>query len=149
MYLNPELKKWYLEDFERLLNLDDDYWNIDSIFLQDILVKINENNNIQTLYSKLDEQDESYLFFTYSSDVELKLFRFIIPQLLSVNPGLSYEYLPPRINLNTGLNNGVELACVTDINYFNVHQIRLGLVSKIPIDHKKFWNLIKNLLSQV
>ena len=149
MYLNPELKAYYLEDFDRLLNLDDAYWTIDSELLQVVLSKINQNKNIQSLYSKHDDKDESYLFFTYSNGVELKLFRFIIPQMLSVIPGLTYEYLPPRINLNTGLNNGVDLACVTDENYFNVHQIRLGLVSADPILHKSFWNLVQNLLGQV
>ena len=149
MYLNPELKAYYLEDFDRLLNLDDAYWTIDSELLQVVLSKINQNKNIQSLYSKHDDKDESYLFFTFSNSVELKLFRFIIPQMLSVIPGLTYEYLPPRINLNTGLNNGVILACVTDENYFNVHQIRLGLVSADPILHKDFWNLVQNLLCQV
>ena len=50
IYLSKQSKKIYLEDFERLLLNDNPFWNIDEE-IKSYLIKINNNENIQTLYS--------------------------------------------------------------------------------------------------
>ena len=52
LYLTDELKQYYMTDFEQLLAYKkSDFWDIDH-GLADVLVKINDSPNLQTIYSK-------------------------------------------------------------------------------------------------
>jgi hypothetical protein len=80
IYLNSRLKKKYMDDFmNRVLPFDGtEAWKLDR-GLADILVSINKNSNIQTIYSKKDSfispgfLHESYLEFCYTPEIELKV----------------------------------------------------------------------------
>lgn len=146
MYLNLKTKTYYQEDFRKLLDEKDSFWKIDSAFLKSILISINRNQKLQTLYSKHDPKEESYLFIAYSKDIELDLFRYRIPQILACNKFIDYEYVAPRINLNREINNGISIGCVRDEDYFNIHHIRLGLTSSNPEEHAVFWSLLERQL---
>ena len=50
LYLSDELKQYYMTDFEKLLTYKkSDFWDIDDGLIN-ILVKINNSQNVQTIY---------------------------------------------------------------------------------------------------
>ena len=60
-YLTRELKEYYITDFQKLLSFkDSEFWDIDEGLI-DILIQINANTNVQTLYSKRYNQIQNTL----------------------------------------------------------------------------------------
>lgn len=161
-YLTKERKKWYLEDFKNLLKIDNPIWKIDSNELKEILIKINSNEYIQTLYSKEADSKkeigdiESYLEFAYNSNIELKLFREIISYFIGkynsndaqFESTCNFEFKPPQENPNLKLSQyQIGLKCTDDINYFKINRIRLTINSYNPNICKEFWiDLISKLM---
>jgi len=87
IYLDKAKKKNYMDYFHALLNCKLEFWQLD-FGLQDILIHINANEYVQTLYSRKYglngfNGDDSYLKFCYSQEIELQIFRFILPDLIS------------------------------------------------------------------
>lgn len=146
MYLNLKTKAYYEEDFRNLLSEKDSFWKIDSAFLERVLISINRNQKLQTLYSKHNPKEESYLFIAYAKDIELDLFRYRIPQILACNKFIHYEYIAPRMNLNREINNGISIGCIREEDYFNIHHIRFGISSSSPEEHEVFWRLLERQL---
>jgi hypothetical protein len=162
IYLTDNLKNRYMHDFEDhvLLYDKENAWKLDS-GLAGSLISINKNPHIQTLYSKkdsfanVDYLHESYLEFCYSSNVELKIFREIIPQfsfdfIREFRSAFYYQFNFPRQNPNfAAASDPVGLDCIDDENYFKINTIRLTLESPIKSIHAKFWHTIEYTLAEL
>jgi hypothetical protein len=160
-YLNESLKKKYMNDFtDRVIPFDgSEAWKLDN-GLAEILLSINSNPYIQSLYSKKDSffnpgfLHESYLEFCYTPEVELKLFREVIPAFnydfnKEFNSLFYYQFSYPRENPNLKEHGLSGLGCVDDKNYFMINTIRLSLESPIKLNHDNFWKRTGESLSKL
>jgi len=162
IYLTPELKAYYMKDFtENVLNCQDDFWKLDADLIN-ALTAINENKNIQTLYSKRHSHqkpigsDESYIMFAYTREVEQQLFKQIIPDITAKHCWsvgfdettcyYAFRYPEPKAE---AVESGVGLACTEDKSYFNISRIRIYLTSHAVEKHNEFWADITAALSAV
>ena len=117
-------------------NSDHDFWSIES-GITTHLNKINRNSNVQTLYSKCAKNcknlsEESYLIIAYTRQVELRIFRKIIPYFIfNYNDSYSichYTFNEPYMREGNDLHPEVlNLSCVDDPSYFNINHIRIEL----------------------
>lgn len=149
IYLTRNLKEYYMVDFDsNVLTSSDEFWALDN-GLKDLLIQINKNIHVQTLYSKkrqfggMLDMLGSYIQIAYTGDVELKIFREIIPYFLVCyntkdQSKFNYMFLPPVVSSDDNLNE-LDLGCLTDINYFNINSIRFELESDDKEIHDKFW----------
>jgi hypothetical protein len=160
IYLSNNLKKKYMHDFlENVLHYNkDNIWKLDA-GLDEILISVNRNPNIQSLYSRKDSFSqadflhESYIELCYSRYLELLLFREVIPSfnydfIKDSQSLFYYQFNYPRQNPN--YSPGSETAgmgCIDDENYFQINTIRLILESPIKSIHEKFWIRVRNSLS--
>jgi len=159
IYLTSDLKAFYTDDFtNNVLPCKDSFWGLPPEIV-DILKTINKNINVQTLYShkkyfdRLDG-DDSNLTFTFTKDVELKIFREIIPYFIACfglnnDSKFSYLFRHPVIKDKTGVKNVCNLASVIDGNYFNVNNLWFNLSSDKKEIHDKFWADIQTKLGQL
>jgi hypothetical protein len=162
IYLNRELKEKYSRDFiSNVITFDSlEAWKLDE-GLHDILREINENEHISTIYSKRcyvaipDCQPLSYLEFCYSQNIELKLFRELIPSMFYQMDPLDgtrfyYDFNFPRNNPNfSEAREKTGLGCLDDEDYFRINTIRLSLESSLPEAHFHFWEAIKKDLAVI
>ncbi|MGB0838369.1 MAG: hypothetical protein ACPGRE_09735 [Flavobacteriaceae bacterium] len=150
MHLNKDLKQYYLEDFQLVLKEPMEFWDLDSLILREALVKINLNPEVQTLYSKHNAKEESYLFLTFSKKVERSLFRYALPFILDQFNARGvfcfYEYLSPRENMNLKVPNNANQGAVNNPEYFQVDHIKIGLETNSEIEHERFWALLIEVL---
>ena len=159
IYLTKQKKSYYSKDFESLLHCKDSEWGVD-MQIKEILISINKNESIQTIYSKLNkfelnmiDNDLSYLEFCYSENIELELFRNTIPFFISkynvdCEAQCYYLFNKPEKNINYIENaEKTGLGCLDDINYFNINNIGIYLRSKNKKIHTHFWNDLKVKLS--
>jgi hypothetical protein len=76
VYLNPERKKYYLQQLDIAKNIKDEVWDLDD-GLELILDKINQSSEIQTILSCKPHgslpEDLSYLHLAYSKKIEKRL----------------------------------------------------------------------------
>jgi hypothetical protein len=157
LYLTEQLKSYYMNDFNELSKLDAEFWSINNE-LKNILININHNESIQTLYSKIPDFSkpslcsESYLEIAYVKEIELQLFRTIIPQFLILfntdeYQKFSYSFFFPRSNANHTGNNRFNIGCITNKNYFNINTIKFELVADENSIHNNFWKKLEMNLS--
>lgn len=158
VYLTSELKSYYINDFNLVLSLSTDFWGIDN-GLKDILININKNSAVQTLYSKKHDfhkpsfEQQSYLKIAYTKEVELELFRFTIPEFLILfntdeYQKFSYFFEPPTLNAN--YRNGeinFNIGCIINEKYFFINTVKFELVSDQESIHNKFWKHLETKLS--
>lgn len=156
-YLTKNKKNVYMDDFKNLLSLEIDFWKIDNQELKDILININKNQNIQTLYSKFVDKSNafdcsSYLTFTYSKKVELNVFRFLVPFFVNeynfnsnrIISRCNYDFYQPKINLNyEKKSKKFGAGCVDNIDYFKINHIKISLESSSLKIHNEFWKDLK------
>lgn len=148
-----------MKDFCNLLNCKMEFWMLDEK-LKDVLVNINTNEYIQTLYSKRYNLNnfngnESYLKFCYYKKLELQLFRFVLPDLVvsfNLKPDtiLIYDFSFPNENLNyTENSDNLGLGCTDDKDYFNINHISIFLKSPDLDVHNDFWKEIETKLTNL
>lgn len=162
IYLKSYRKRKYMDDFiNNVLSFNKiEFWKLDE-GLPSILTGINSNDNVQTLYSKRpsyknqDSYPLSYLELCYTAEVELNLFREVMPSLfLSVDPDpearVYYLFDLPRPNLNyTGGSNPLGLGCIDDQNYFNINTLKINLESYSEDIHSGFWKILEKSLIKI
>lgn len=160
IYLNKAKKKEYEKDFDLLLNYNQDFWQLDS-GVKEFLIKINSNQNIQTLYSKKHNLNDfncklSYLTFCYSKKIELRLFRIVLPELIlkynnqkkGEGTSLYYIFSFPKTNDNcTNNSNQIGIGCADDNDYFNINHLTIYLTSYYLEVHNEYWNDLVDKLS--
>lgn len=86
MYLTKILKKYYLDDLNAIKKSTCSFWKINGAILR-YIDKINNNESIQTIYSKYPEKGdgyllESYIYFAYTEDVESAIFKEFLPYVI-------------------------------------------------------------------
>jgi len=160
IFLNAQLKAFYMEDFNNLINSDREFWRIDNEFLKEKLIAINSNPQVQTLYSKCELQgltsEESYLEFAFCEPMELKIFRSILPEMLlhfnsfgREESNCYYRYSKPGANPNYKPNSEkFGMRCVDDEDYFKINSIKICLKTINSETKKEFWNELVRLFSR-
>lgn len=157
IYLDSFLKEKYQLDFtNNVVECDNDFWKLDSD-LGEILIKINQNNHVQTLYSKKcngRNSDLSYLQICYSKVIELHLLRSVIPRLTEINlrdnAAFYYEFSFPTDNVNYRENSeSINMGCICDKDYFKINHLRLYLKSKYKSEHDSFWKELTDQLINI
>lgn len=148
-----------MDDFQNnVLTNEQDFWKLDDK-LNGILIEINRNNNIQSLYSKFYNgsfesiPDISYLTFCYTRKVELLIFRRLIPGLLvrqnrNGYSALNYIFNEPRVNPEYDSQSTcmINLGCLNNPNYYKINHICIQFFSGRLKYHTEFWDDIKEEL---
>lgn len=154
-YLSPELKNYYLLDFEQVLVIDDSFWGIQNDFLKSCLQKINTSNSIQTLYSRIkkidiSDDEESYLVLGFTKDIKENLQRNLekfVGTFKNCN-AITLDLMPPSKNLNTGPEE-LKSGAIHNKEYFNIHHFRITCLSNKYEVHEQFWTQITLLLVNI
>jgi hypothetical protein len=147
MYLTPELKAYYMQDFnENVLNCQDDFWKLDDN-LRDLFIKINKNKNVQTLYSRrmnttTDPNDVSMLYILYSAKTPLKRLKAFQKEIFKSVPSFRGGYR----NVNADLDMNIKMGCMNDKDYFKNGALMLTMKSQDLNEHKLFWDIIEKHL---
>ncbi|HLV40232.1 hypothetical protein [Xanthomarina sp.] len=159
IFLNEKLKASYMQDFNSLLKNDVKFWEIDTEFLKEKLININDNKNIQTIDCRYGIQgpddSSSYLTFAFTKQVELNIFRSILPELLrdfNINSAEQstcfYQYSKPRDNRNHNPKSKIYgMSCRDNKDHYRINAIRINLDTLDDAIKKRFWTEISLLLS--
>jgi len=154
IYLTPELKEYYMKDFnENVLTCQHESWRLDAA-VADLLIQINDNSHIQSLYSKCcgrpvftSDGNESYLEFAYSKEFEAKIiedFQGILAKYVSQKyQKCTLELSAPKENSNWRFNDvesPIKMACLTDKNYFMINHFEITFQGSTPDKHLQFWD---------
>lgn len=158
LYLTPETKEYYLNALKEVENSEHDFWKVEK-GISTYLKKINENKNIQTLYSKgagncQDLSSESYLIIAYSKKVELRIFRELLPYFIYYyndhESSCFYSFNGPGTKENNYEEaRSLKLKCVDDPNYFNINHIRIELKEGSLNLHQEFWIELTEKLTEL
>ena len=154
MYLTKNSKKYYADALNEVEKFDDIYWGLD-LHSKPFIEEINKNLMIQTIYSTFAKRSngmdlQSYLTISFSHEVELLIYRAILPDIIYYfnNKGnqystCHYSYNKPTIYKHL-IGKDVELKCRDDANYFNIHNIRISLNGGNLELHQEFWQNLSN-----
>ena len=138
-FLTSEAKERYMKDFnENVLTCTHKYWGID-LPIRNILIEINKNSEVQTLYSKCgkDIESQSYLFVSVTENFYPKLAGIV--ELLKSKVGrFSYFVNEPTIHVN----NDVKMGCNRDEEHFNTSVFCFYCTSKKREAHLLFWHYL-------
>lgn len=179
IYLNPERKKYYLQQLDIAKNIKDGYWDLDD-GLELILNKINQNSEIQTILSRNPhgslQEGISYLHLAYSQKIEeklkfclLKLESFLIrKQIGEISVGLynAHEYSSlgikqkqvnamlassPLASWSSKYNEVLSLDAVSNVEkYTNINCFIIMFDGKDDErNHQIFWRKLCNILSKI
>ncbi|TNE78775.1 MAG: hypothetical protein EP332_13450 [Bacteroidetes bacterium] len=155
LYLSPELKAYYMADFDYLLKEERDlYWQLDA-GIQEVLVAINENPGLQSLYSKLFQADKdgfiepiSYLRLAFIPELEKKVQNVYI-ELIQALDGREAQV---TISLEDGMENRIfkadsPMGCKNNPEYFRIKHFYIELRSDQEEWHRQFWDLLDEKLA--
>ncbi len=158
IYLTPELKAYYMDDFNNNdLKEIDPFWKLDD-GIKDYLISINNNPNIQTLFSKKKQfykpssENDCYIEFCYSQKIEQHIFKTLIPELNKTynydgDERLYYIFEFPKENIVYSEKTASRLGCKNNKDFFRVNHIKLTFESWNTKRHDEFWEEIKNRFS--
>jgi hypothetical protein len=154
IFLSPDLKKYYMDDFTKnVLTCTDEFWGI-SNDIKDILIKVNENQKVQSIYSHKQTFNDwgmkpSYIDIAFTQDIELTIFRDIIPYFQACyntddHNKFNYYYSYPKSDEDVKEKNGTnDLASRTDKDYWKINNIRFELTTNSKDVDDKFWQDIQ------
>ena len=151
-YLTPELKEYYMKDFNNnVLKCEDEFWDLDE-GLEDILIKINKSDKIQTLYSrrftgdlgKNGDNDVSTLWILLSEEGDNGRFAEFIDECGSNIRLFEFMYCPPEY-LVQNMDKTINIGCMQDGDYFNSGAIMIRMCGDME-DHNLFWSLVEKYL---
>lgn len=161
-YLTPELKEYYMNDFNNnVLPCTDEYWGLDK-GTRDILININKSNNIQTIYSrKLCNYEPDTI---YDVVRECSFICFLITEKIvnDINNIVNlfetkYEFFDFNINAPRKFISGYDgmpvdvakMASMYDYKYFNTDVFQFIIESSELKDHEEFWKDISKYLTNL
>jgi len=166
-YLTKKLKEYYIKDFhDNVLTETSISWKLDAP-IRDYLIKINKNNNIQTLYSKFYgndhslNHDQSYLEFAYTKKVEIRLLREFFPRIVSMFNQLPavdnhysgstcyFSFNEPKIDRTLSDEPIYKMGFHTNRYYKNINRYWLSLESSNKDLHNEFWKTITADLASI
>lgn len=150
IYIDSKSKDYYYSDFnENVLTETNEFWKLNEI-IKPYLIELNNCKTIQPLYSKFPCNDnfgsdsESYIKFGYTEDIELYLFRIIIPYFISKYNKLFeskfyYLFIKPKDNPNFIKNSKFKSGCNSNPDYFRINHIHFFYENQNIEKHKEFW----------
>jgi hypothetical protein len=141
MYLTPQLKEYYQKDFtENVLPCTDVNWKLHPKLI-DLLVQINKNDNIQTIYSKKSEvkYEPSYLYVSANKVGEKQLFELGV-KLTEQIKDTCFMVMSP--NDKKYGDSEIVMGCNTNDQYFNVKVFAFQIYTKKLKNHKLFWKFL-------
>lgn len=147
MHLTPELKAYYMQDFnDNVLTCTDDFWKLDDN-LRELLININKSQNVQTLYSRRmnstqDPNKVSMLYVMYSVKTPIKTFKAFKKEIQKV-PSFRGGYVN---KLHVDMDMSVKMGCMNNKNYFKHGVLMLTMKSEDLKEHELFWNIIEKHL---
>lgn len=154
VYLDPELKAYYMADFNYLLQEEKDlYWQLDA-GIKACLIAINQNPGLQTLYSKLFQADKdgfidpiSYLRLAFVPDLEKPVQQICI-ELIHALDGRDAQV---NVSPEDGLENRIykadsPMGCKNNPDYFRVKHFYIELRSEQEELHRRFWQMLEEKL---
>jgi len=155
IYLDKDKKNYYYSDFtDNVLADTDNFWKISEL-IKSHLIELNECKKIQPLYSKFPNngQNESYLELAYIKDIELILFREILPYfIIRYTQGEAkfyYTFSKPKDNPNiVSGKSKFKMGCLINPDYFRINHLRLLFEEYNKDKHKEFWKELTNKLKQ-
>jgi hypothetical protein len=155
LYLTRERKEQYMLDFEKVLAIsNDEFWDIDN-GIKEILIRINSDENYQTLYSKkytIEDGDfnlggHSYLEITTTQKSWRKLleiFKEVKSVLVDKKVTVKIEELSPQDNPCLNINSRIEIGCKVDPDYFRIKHMRISIETSELRFHDLFWDTISS-----
>jgi hypothetical protein len=148
--LTQELKNYYMQDFnDNVLSCTDNFWKIDDR-LKNLLIKINKNKNVQTLYSRRrndanDSNVGSFLWIHIAPNVsDDKLNKFIRECKANISM-FAIDFFEHK-HLVQNLDMSVKMNCVNDKKYYKNGAIIIEMISPEQFEHDKFWNIVEKHL---
>jgi hypothetical protein len=157
IFLTPQSKEYYLNEFKKAKACTDEYWDVDNGLI-DVLDSINQNSNVQTLLSKrsddLEVDNVSYLHFTHTESVThkiLPMLKHISNELKKIKCTHSVNYYTADIyNSDIVFDTSIKLDVVANVKkYTNINCCIIEFVSFYETDHAFFWDLLKDSLKDL
>lgn len=155
IYLNPELKEYYKNDFiENVLKVEDSFWGV-PVGIVDMLKQLNDSENIQPLYSCYPDnpsKKNGYLLFAYNHEVENVINTTVIPELTQslkeIKHGKFTSVLSkPRSNENyRGGKSKYKMGCIDNPDYFLINHYEFNFEADGRHSQNIFWNEMTRLL---
>lgn len=158
-FLTAEKKVYYMNDFNNnVIPCNDKFWEI-SPSLKSILIKINENPKIQSLYSHRKDftdslSDDSSLTITYTKDLHTKLNDSILPEIKDQfnkdgQELVSTFFRGPIEKKPAMASEGCKLASRTDPNYWKINHLRIDIKTNDQSIDDEFWTTLQNTLFEI
>ncbi len=151
MYLTPELKSYYAEDFQQVCAYFlDPYWQLDK-GLKPILERINQHPEMHSLYSRYHqsrsgiEEPISYLRLAYSEGLKKPLQSFgikLIRELDGPNAEVIIREEGPQPN-QVFESEDAPMGCLNNPDYFQIHHYYIGLLTAESEKHHAFWKIME------
>lgn len=144
-FLTKALKEKYMEDFNtNVLTSTDDYWAIDN-GIREILIEINKNAKVQTIYSKNNSNFDGVSYLMLSID------RSYLNKIKKLEKKLTQKSKNYKFAVNepSQFENDVteKMGCNDDKDYFNVSVFSFFCMSHDLNEHTYFWKfLLENLV---
>jgi len=146
MYLTPELKQYYQNDFNtNVLPCKDEYWGLHPSLI-DLCQDINKNEHIQTIFScKAPKGEEISYLYLAADEIGVKLLENLFDKLTDISDFVIYNVNKPE-QYQSKYVGQLEMGCLKDKNYFNINVHCFTLISANKYEQKKFWRTIKKCL---
>lgn len=160
IYLDSKSKDYYYSDFnENVLNETHPDWKL-SENVKHHLIELNNCIKIQPLYSKFPDNvnslsnNESYIQFAYTKEIELCLFRKILPYFISkynspFESKFYYLFIMPKDNPNFIKNSKFKSGCNSNPDYFRINHIHFFYENQNIEKHKEFWEDLTCIFKEI
>ncbi|MDP8218322.1 MAG: hypothetical protein P9M03_06325 [Candidatus Theseobacter exili] len=159
IYLDRFNKEYYSTDFtQNVLTETDNFWKLDDS-IREYIVELNNCKQIQPLYSKFPDfanpnsEKKSYLWFAYSKEIELTLFRNVLSnfickynQLTDSKCFYSFHEANTTRTFEEGGNPSIKMGCFNNPEYFKINYIILTFECWDKHKHLEFWNELRSQL---
>ena len=160
IYLDSKSKDYYYLDFnENVLTETNEFWKL-SENVKHHLIELNNCIKIQPLYSKFPDNvnslsnNESYRQLAYTKDIELFLFREILPYFISkyntpFESKFCYLFLEPKHNINYNIESKFKMGCMLNPDYFRINHLYLVYENQNIEKHVEFWKDITSNFKEI
>lgn len=161
IYLDSNSKEYYCSDFnENVLTETHEFWKLNET-IKPYLIELNNCKRIQPIFSKFPDTDnfatniESYINLAYTKDLELNLFREIIPHFISkynhiFESKFYYIFLKPKENpMYTPEKSNFKIGCIINPDYFRINQLKFVYENQNIEKHIEFWEDLTNIFREI
>lgn len=160
IYLDSNSKEYYYSDFkENVLTETNEFWKLNET-IKPYLIELNNCRKIQPIFSKFPDNDnslsnfESHINFAYTKDLELNLFREIIPYFVyqynqPFESRFHYSFFKPKDNIIFRKESKFKLGCILNQNYFRINHLNFVYENHNNDKHIEFWKDITSIFKEI